>query len=377
MSSPKDSILPRLRSLALVALLISSAALISSCSELGYYLQAAGGHMQVIAHREPIADLLTQADTPPELKEKLTTIRNIRRFASDDLGLPENGSYQSYVALDRPYVVWNVVATPEFSLTPRTWCFPIAGCVSYRGYFNRQDAEEFAAGLRQEGYDTIVSGVPAYSTLSWFDDPALSTFSSWPTSSVARLIFHELAHQKLYLPDSSAFNESFATAVELTGTERWLSRFGSDADRQQHQLRLEREQQFHALTAVTRQQLEGLYRSKQGSTQKKQNKERIFTALKEDYQQLKEQWGGYSGYDRWFDTINNAKFAAINTYHRWVPAFRQILKDADDDLLIFYRHCAELSRQSDAERTRLLEQLITPQLDAEAPAAPAARERSS
>ena len=100
--------------------------------------------------------------------------------------------------------MWNVFATPELSLTPRQWCFPIAGCVNYRGYFHEAEARGEAARLKAAGDDVYVGGVPAYSTLGWFDDPVLSSFVRWPETEVARLIFHELAHQVLYVKDDTA-----------------------------------------------------------------------------------------------------------------------------------------------------------------------------
>ena len=330
---------------------------LSACSDLDYYLHTAGGHIRIMAERKSIPDLLQDRTTSEELREKLKTIAWIRHFASDRLGLPENGSYQSYTELDRPYVVWNVVATPELSLEPLNWCFPFAGCISYRGYFELKKARAFAEVLQNEGYDIAISGVPAYSTLSWFDDPALSTFSRWPASSVARLIFHELAHQKLYVPDDSAFNESYATTVELAGVELWLERFGSQAEKQDYRQRLAHERQFLELTAETRRELNKIYASAMSIAEKRQRKEEVFADLRRRYAALRSDWNGYDGYDRWFETLNNAKFASLNTYQRWVPAFKLIMQQERHSFEAFYRRCEAIARLPQEKRSGLLDSL--------------------
>lgn len=347
----------RLRYLLFLLAILSGLWGLSACTDLGYYLHTAGGHLEVMAERKSIPELLTDQETPADLREKLKEIAWIRHFASEQLALPENGSYQSYVELDRPYVVWNVVATPELSLEPLIWCFPLAGCISYRGYFELKKAQDFARTLEKEGHDITVSGVPAYSTLNWFDDPALSTFSKWPTSSIARLIFHELAHQKLYLPDDSAFNESFSTTVELAGTELWLDRFGDSEDKAKYQQKLKYEKQFLELTADTQQELKTLYASNRSDQRKRQKKEEVFTRLRQRYLELRQSWNGYAGYDHWFETLNNAKFASINTYHRWVPAFKLVLRQEQNDLPSFYQRCEDISRLPEEKRFKLLDRL--------------------
>ena len=315
--------------------------------------------MKVMAERKSIPDLIANQSTPEELRTRLKNIAWIRHFASDRLNLPENGSYQSYVELNRPYVVWNVVATPELSLEPLEWCFPFAGCISYRGYFDLEKAQEFAKHLQGEGYDITVSGVPAYSTLNWFDDPALSSFSQWSTSSVARLIFHELAHQKLYVADDSAFNESFATAVELYGVKLWLDRFGDEQEKAEYALRLEHEKQFLELTAGARQKLKKIYDSEMPDQEKRVGKEAIFSDLRQRYAALRDGWNGYGGYDRWFKVLNNAKFASVSTYHQWVPAFRLVMEQENNDFPAFYQRCEAISRLPREKRDALLQDLVT------------------
>ena len=328
-----------------------------ACSELDYYLHTAGGHLQIRAERRSSPDLLTDDTTPADLRNKLKEIAWIRHFASDRLNLPENASYLSYVELDRPYVLWNVVATPEFSLDALEWCFPFAGCVQYRGYFNLEKAVQFAATLQEQGYDTIISGVPAYSTLNWFDDPALSTFSNWPTTSLARLLFHELAHQKLYVQDDSAFNESFATAVELAGVELWLDRFGSEKDKMDHAQQLHREDQFSVLIAETRDRLSTLYSGTLSVAEKRAKKNEIFAELQRSYERIKMSWDGYSGYDRWFRELNNAKFASLNTYHRWVPAFQRLMAQENNSFPAFFSRCQQIAQLPQAKRAELLDRL--------------------
>ncbi len=205
---------------------------ITGCASVGYYLQAMQGQVSVMQSARPISQWLADPGVDDDLKSRLKRARDIRAYAAAELGLPDNGSYKSYADLKRPYVMWNVVATPELSLKPQQWCFPVAGCVDYRGYYSKAAAQQFAEGLRRQGYDVRVSGVPAYSTLGWFNDPVLSTFIDYPEAEVARMVFHELAHQVAYAPGDSQFNESFATAVEEVGVARWLAAHGDDAMRE-------------------------------------------------------------------------------------------------------------------------------------------------
>ncbi|KAF1038175.1 MAG: hypothetical protein GAK35_03810 [Herbaspirillum frisingense] len=205
------------------ALLALTAAGVAGCSSISYYAQAAHGQFSLLAQARPFDDWLSDPDAKPALKAKLETVREIRRFAVAELGLPDNGSYKTYAQLDRPFVLWNVVAAPELSLKAHQWCFPIAGCVDYRGYYSQQAAQDYGAQLQQQGYDVQVVGVPAYSTLGWFNDPVISTFINYPDGELARLVFHELAHQTVYARDDTPFNEGFAVAVEEIGVARWLA----------------------------------------------------------------------------------------------------------------------------------------------------------
>lgn len=330
---------------------------LSSCIELDYYLQSMTGHLEVMRKRQSIQDLLTSKDTSVPLQQRLEQIEEIRDFASQTLQLPENDSYRSYVDLDRPYVVWNVVATPEYSLEPLQWCFPVVGCVDYRGYFDQKKAEKFAASLPDDQFDTIIVGVPAYSTLNWFDDPVLSTFSNWPLPSVAKLIFHELAHQKLYVPDDTTFNESFATAVAQVGIDLWLKKKNVPQLTQSYAVYSQRQEQFNLLLLQTRHELQTLYSSELPLTQKHQVKLNIFDQMRQSYQQLRQSWDGYSGYDAWFSQLNNARFASLNNYHRWVPAFLLAMQQEHADWDSFYRRCRAIAILPQAQRHQLLDRL--------------------
>lgn len=331
----------------------------SGCAQLGYYAQAMQGQMSVMSSARPIDHWLSDPAVGDDLKARLQLAREIRRFAASELGLPDNGSYKSYADLKRPYVMWNVVATPELSLTPQPWCFPVAGCVDYRGYYSREAAEAFAATLRRQGLDARVSGVPAYSTLGWFNDPVLSTFIDYPEAELARLVFHELAHQVAYAPGDSRFNESFATAVEEFGVARWLEVRGSDEARASYAAWQQRRADFLQLLQVHRQQLEATYASSASDADKRRRKAEIFASLKYQYAQLKqERWGGYAGYDRWFgEDLSNAHFALMSTYHDWVPAFRGLLAE-HPALPAFYREVKRLAKLSAGLRTEHLKRRL-------------------
>ena len=334
---------------------------LSLCSDLGYYAQAVEGHVKILLARRSIDQLLSEPATPPALKERLRLVREIRDFASRELHLPENGSYRSYADIKRTAVVYNVIAAPEFSLQPLTWCFPVAGCVNYRGYYDPRAAENFAANLRGQGYETDLYGVSAYSTLGWFEDPVLNTFIDWPEAALSGQIFHELAHQQLYVKDDSSFNEGFAEVVEGEGVKRWLARKGQTPAAATTE-RQERQQAFADLLLQSRHELEALYASGKSVEIMRTEKKTIFTNLRQRYRLLRdEKWQGYSGFDRWFERpVNNARLASVATYHDRKPPFLALLCRADGDLLRFYREVAELARRPRAERDKILAGLAAP-----------------
>jgi len=311
-----------------------------------YLLQAAGGQMQIVSKRQPIARLLADPATPDILRKRLEYVSAARDFASGELGLPDNASYRSYADVGRPYVVWNVFATREFSVEPRRWCFPIAGCVVYRGYFSESGAEGYARRLRARGNDVEVGGVAAYSTLGHFRDPLLNTMMTWSDTQLAATVFHELAHQLIYIPGDSAFNENFATVVEETGLTRWLGKTGRPEDLQVWEGQRRRNQQFIELLLATRERLQALYASSVPLEVMRARKQEEFGRLKLEYGQLKARWNGYSGYDRWFDrTLNNAHLISAATYHGCMPGFRRLLQSVDGDLPRFYAQVRDLAAQ--------------------------------
>jgi predicted aminopeptidase len=334
------------------------AGLLASCSSLNYYRQAAQGQLDLLYEARPIDDWINDERTDARLKNRLAAARQIRTFAVHDLGLPDNKSYRNYTALKRPFVLWNVVAAPELSLKPIQWCFPIAGCVSYRGYYSKEDAVAYARELRAEGNDVQIGGVPAYSTLGWFNDPLISTFINYPDAELARLIFHELSHQVVYVAGDSQFNESFASAVEEAGVERWLAGFGNDAMRANYARYQARKEQFLALLLKCRKTLEEAYASDKPKAEKRAIKARTFQQLQDDYQQLKASWGGYAGYDRFFaEPLSNAHLAAIATYTDFVPAFRALLA-REGSFPRFYAAARKLADLDREERHRRLKALI-------------------
>ncbi|MDF3036744.1 MAG: aminopeptidase, partial [Paucimonas sp.] len=292
----------------------------------------------------------------------------MRAFAVTELGLPDNGTFHTYTDLKRPYVLWNVVAAPELSLKAKQWCFPIAGCVNYRGYYDKKSAQAFADELRKDGWDVQVAGVPAYSTLGWFNDPVLSTFIGYPEAELARLIFHELAHQVVYAPGDSQFNESFATAVEEAGVERWLAMHGDDDMRKLNAGHDSRERDFLRLLMKTRRDLEENYNGAASDEDKRAKKQAIFAEMKLEYRTLRAAWGDYPGFDRWFEQpLSNAHLAAIATYHDFVPGFRALLA-REKTFPRFFKAAKILAEMEEEARHRALTELAqsAPQLTAQA-----------
>jgi len=337
---------------ALLVLLLAVAVLaVAGCSGMGYYMQSIGGQLEVLRARKPIDEVLGDPDSPQALKARLALVLSIREFASRELALPDNGSYRGYADLARPYVVWNVIAAERLSIVPRRWCFPFAGCVGYKGFFAEAEAEAEAAALRAEGNDVFIAGVPAYSTLGWFDDPVLNTFVGYPQAELARLIFHELAHQVVYVRDDSVFNESFAVAVELEGVRRWLARHGTDKDRMAFEASRKRRAEFTALTLKYRKLLAALYASQATEAEKLAGKRETFAALAREYGALKVSWGGFSGYDRWLGPqANNATIASVAIYNQLVPGFQRMLAREGGDLGRFYDAVKALAELPRAER---------------------------
>jgi predicted aminopeptidase len=334
-----------------------AAAMLVSCSSLNYYAQAAQGQLTLLSDARPIEDWLADQNTDAKLRMRLATARQIRTFAVQQLALPDNNSYKNYASLARPFVLWNVVATPELSLKPIQWCFPVAGCVSYRGYYSKDAAASYAAELRAEGNDVQIGGVPAYSTLGWFNDPLISTFIYYPDAELARLLFHELSHQVVYVQGDSQFNESFASAVEEAGVERWLSRYGNDTMREQYIRFSARKKEFLKLLLSCRSGLEKNYASRASDADKRANKTRLFQKLKDDYAILKESWGGFAGYDRFFaEPLSNAHLASIATYNDFIPAFRALLAQ-EQTFPRFYAAAQALADLNKTERHKRLKAL--------------------
>jgi predicted aminopeptidase len=330
-------------------------ALIASLSGGCYLLQSAQGQLALMSKRQPINRVIEMPSTPPKLRAQLKSVTAIRDFASHELGLPDNGSYRKYADIGRPYVVWNVVAAPEFSVDPKKWCFPIVGCVAYRGYFVEAKARRFAAGLHAQGFDVVVGGVAAYSTLGHFDDPILSTMVSWNDVELASIIFHELTHQLLYVRNDASFNEALATTVEEEGVRRWLRQQGREKDLADHLLEQEHYVEVIDLMNNTRAQLRVLYESGLPAPLTRERKRKALEALRESYAALRMQWGGHAPLDAWFaQDINNAHLASIATYFACVPGFERELKAAGGNLPAFYGRVRELAKLDQPQRDLLV-----------------------
>ncbi len=345
------------RSLTLVSLLLSL--LLSGCGTVGYYYQSLHGHFSLLGDSRPISELLQDETLDVKLRQRLELILQIRGFASDNLGLPQNDSYHSYASLERKAVVWSVVATPEFSVHPKQWCYPVIGCASYRGYFDLHKAQSYADSLTGDGLDVTVDPVAAYSTLGWFDDPLPSTVIEWPESQLAGLIFHELAHQHLYVADDSEFNEAFASTVEQVGVERWF-KSRHDAAGLKHWLQLKRRrEEFYRILLETRSRLQQLYGRSLPEAEMRARKLAEFERLRSNYSRLKRQWHGYTGFDHWFRReLNNARLASVATYARQVPAFLRLLHRSGGDLIRFYQACKQLADLPAEERTSRMGELL-------------------
>ncbi len=311
--------------------------------------------MEIWNHSRPISSVLDDPQVADDVKQKLRLALDVRRFAVDQLHLPDNDSYTEFVDLRRPYAVWSVFAAPELSLLPQEWCFLVVGCVTYRGYFDKQDALDFAQKNAGEGYDVYVGGVPAYSTLGWFDDPIPNTILKYRDEEFAGLIFHELAHQVAFAKGDTVFNESFATTVERIGVGRWLGATGNPSEIENYRLRNQRNQRVVELILDYRARLDAVYTSDLTDGNKRDRKRRLIQALKIAYDQTTEDWPGYAGYRYWFDQpINNAQLLSIATYSDLVPAFEKLLGEHHGDLPRFYTAARELADMDKPQRRAAL-----------------------
>ena len=337
-------------------LVAASVCLASGCSSLGYYAQSIDGHVKLLNAARPVPDWVADPQTPDALRQRLELSQQMRDFAVNELALPDNASYRRYADLHRNAAVWNVVAAPELGLTLKTWCFPVVGCVGYRGYFDRAEAEALAVQLRAEGLEANVYGVPAYSTLgrlpgAFFADPLLSTFINYPEVELARLIFHELSHQVAYASGDTMFNESFATAVERVGSKRWMAERAGPAAVAEYMAFDARRQDFRALTTRTREALEALYASPASDADKRAGKAALMQRMQAEYIALRDgPWQGYAGYDAWFARANNASFGVLAAYTEWVPQFERLFDRERRDLARFYAEVKRLASLPKDER---------------------------
>jgi predicted aminopeptidase len=343
-----NSLTGTIRAASMVVLIVISS---GGC----YLLQSAQGQLALMSKREPIARVIDEPSTPPALRAQLAEVAAIRDFATRVLGLPDNGSYRSYADIGRPYVVWNVVAAPEFSVVAASLRYPIVGCVAYRGYFSEQRARGFGARMREQGLDVTVGGVAAYSTLGHFNDPVLNTMMAWNDVELAAIIFHELTHQLLYVPNDSSFNEALATTVEEEGVRRWLRAQGRDADLAEHL-----EQQAHYLKVIdlltaTRAGLRAMYASALTPKQMREKKHAAFAAMRASFLVLKTGWGGHAPFESWFaEDLNNAHLASIATYYTCVPGFERELSAAGGDLAVFYARVRAFAKLEQQKRDALV-----------------------
>lgn len=335
------------------------ALLLSGCSTLSYYSHAVGGHIEVMQAAHPINEVIDDPKCDPALKKKLEEVRRIRDFASRELGLPDNRSYRSYADIHRSFVTWNVFAAPEFSLQPKTWCMPIVGCVGYRGFHDQKEAESLASELRHEGFDTYVGGIPAYSTLGYFNDPVLNTFLKFGSLEVARLIFHELAHQVLYVDGDTTFNESFAVTVENEGLRRWLAHEAKPELEYRVTAQQQHKAEFVELISGYRGKLQEIYGSDLSIKAKRQAKADVMAEIQRNYLSQQEAKSKPPYYKEWLEQdVNNAKLGSLGMYNQLLPNFEALLEAEGHDLPRFYRVVANLGSMPSKQRRAALERIM-------------------
>jgi predicted aminopeptidase len=329
--------------------------LLTACDSISYYAQAVQGQAAILLGREPIQRLLADPALDPRLREQLLVVESARDFAESELGLDAAGSFTTYIDPKRRHIVWNVFAAPWNSVDLISWCFPIAGCVAYRGYFSEQAAIRYANRLSTQGYDVFVGGVDAYSTLGWFKDPLPATVLRRSDPQLAGLIFHELSHQRIYVPGDTRFNESFASFVEQQGLRLWLHRQGHPEQFAGIVAALEAQQRFADFVIAYREQFRQLYAAAENnSAELETQKQRLFEQMRADWQQRPDA----DGYQAWFaGELNNARLATVGAYFDWVPAFEQIYADSGNNFEDFYQEAERLAMRPPQQRAAELERL--------------------
>lgn len=328
--------------------------LVSGCASINYYSQSIQGQLEVISKSQDINEILKDKTIPDDLRKKLNTVLELRAFSIKVLRLPENESYLSYADLERDYVIWNIFANEEFSLEPVNWCYVIVGCLSYRGYFSKSDATKYALELKKQGYDVYLGGVAAYSTLGWFDDPILNTMLLWSDNRLATVLFHELAHQQLYIKDDTEFNESYADALAHIGVTKWLTTKANKNLLKDYEQSMYQERQFVNLIMRYKPKLSALYQSNQTEPEKREEKKRLLKNMRDDFFDLSRHWQS-NPYKAWFSNdVNNAKLAAIVTYRKYVPIFLDIYQKLENDLSKFYSYAKSLSNCKPMKRKEIL-----------------------
>jgi predicted aminopeptidase len=340
--------------LKLISILLITT-LFSGCSSIQYYGQSIQGQLEVLQKRRPIEDILLQDDISSQFRNKLNTILKLRQFSIEELNLPENDSYLSYADLEREHVIWNIFANEEFSLEPQSWCYLIVGCLSYRGYFSKTKAEQHALQLKEQSYDVYLGGVSAYSTLGWFDDPVLNTMLRWSETYLATVMFHELAHQQLYIKDDTEFNESYADAVAHIGVMKWLEQQRNQDKIQKYLQSQQQEKAFVTLVLRYKLLLDELYNSSMDIAIKRKQKQILLIKLVTEYDELAKKWDKDPYKDWLTHDLNNAKLASIVTYRKYVPAFLDIYKKLEKDLNQFYSFSKSLSNCKPMKRKEILE----------------------
>ncbi len=332
--------------------------LLVGCAELPYYAQSLGGHMDIQRKTRPIEDWLADPETDDRLAERLRLVQAMRLFAAERLALPVGDSYADYADIGRPWVVKNLFAAPEFELKLQTWCHPFAGCIAYRGYFDEAMLDDYAAGLREQGMDVHIANIAAYSTLGWFDDPVLNTFVGWSEPGLAGLLFHELAHRRVYIDDDSAFNEAYATAVQQAGVEAWLQEQGRGDQLERYRQRLRNRGKVMALIQAARDDLRRIYRSEYTDAEKRARKQARLEQLQQEYRRLAAGFAVRDGFARWMaGDLNNAKLLSVATYHDATPGFLALLERTGGDFAAFHRAVARVGDLEPAERKACLTSL--------------------
>jgi predicted aminopeptidase len=244
--------------IAAAALLLGFGASYVASDDVRYLAHAGAEETRILMHREPISHLANDSTTPPALRAQASMVLQVRAFA-DSIGLAANETFTTYSDVGRDTLLLVLTASPRNCICPVTWKYPVAGRVPYKGFFDFEQAHRAAGDYILRGYDVNLRPSAAFSTLGWFNDPLLSTALTTDSVELATMVFHEIAHNTLWVKGATDFNESFAQWVGYNAAALFFFRHGDSTQGYRARARWQDEQTLGDYYQLLLHRLDSLY----------------------------------------------------------------------------------------------------------------------